>query len=171
MPHWIAKQCLLFVLSGICSSGAPTQPHPANPHYFLFQGKPAILITSAEHYGVVINMAFDYVPCLDALTADALNSIVNGLPASDGDARGMSEPGRTLYIYHSSKRRGSYVVTPGSYRERLVLKLPPANYNAEWIEPESGSVTASENFMLGSEKQGADFSRLLHRCGLKIQRT
>jgi len=81
MPHWIAKQCLLFVLSGICSSGAPTQPHP------------------------------------------------------------------------------------GSYRERLVLKLPRANYNAEWIEPESGSVTASENFMLGSEKQVADFSRLLHRCG------
>jgi len=25
--------------------------HPANPHYYLFRGRPTILITSAEHYG------------------------------------------------------------------------------------------------------------------------
>ncbi|MCG6187313.1 hypothetical protein [Maribellus maritimus] len=31
-----------------------------NPHYFLFRGEPTILITSAEHYGAVINLDFDY---------------------------------------------------------------------------------------------------------------
>jgi hypothetical protein len=38
----------------------PIQLHPENPHYFLWRGKPAILITSGEHYGAVLNRAFDY---------------------------------------------------------------------------------------------------------------
>ena len=38
----------------------PIQLHPVNPHYFLWRGKPAILITSGEHYGAVLNRAFDY---------------------------------------------------------------------------------------------------------------
>jgi hypothetical protein len=27
----------------------PIALHPDNPHYFLFRGKPTVLITSAEH--------------------------------------------------------------------------------------------------------------------------
>ncbi|MFC1634293.1 hypothetical protein ACFL5Z_05580 [Planctomycetota bacterium] len=38
----------------------PIQLHPKNPHYFLWRGKPTILITSGEHYGAVLNRAFDY---------------------------------------------------------------------------------------------------------------
>jgi hypothetical protein len=34
--------------------------HPDNPHYFLWRGKPTILITSGEHYGGVLNRDFDY---------------------------------------------------------------------------------------------------------------
>ena len=41
-------------------AGGPIQLHPENPHYFLFEGKPLALITSAEHYGAVLNMDFDY---------------------------------------------------------------------------------------------------------------
>jgi hypothetical protein len=52
---------------------APLALHPQNPHYFLFRGQPAILITSGEHYGAVVNLDFDYVKYLDTLAADRLN--------------------------------------------------------------------------------------------------
>src|SRR5256884_9049566 len=48
--------------------------HPKNPHYFLFRGKPTVLITSGEHYGAVLNLDFDYTRYLDTLHADHLNS-------------------------------------------------------------------------------------------------
>jgi hypothetical protein len=51
----------------------PISLHPENPHYFLFRGKPAVLITSAEHYGAVINLDFDYVTYLDCLAEHRLN--------------------------------------------------------------------------------------------------
>lgn len=60
-----------LLAAGLCAQ--PIQLHPSNPHYFLFQGKPAILITSAEHYGAVVNQDFDYVAYLDALKAYGLN--------------------------------------------------------------------------------------------------
>jgi hypothetical protein len=53
--------------------GAPISLHPQNPHYFLFRGKPTILITSAEHYGAVLNLDFDYTTYLRTLKADGLN--------------------------------------------------------------------------------------------------
>jgi hypothetical protein len=53
--------------------GVPIKTHPSNPHYYLYQGRPIILITSAEHYGAVINKDFDYVAYFDALQAYQLN--------------------------------------------------------------------------------------------------
>jgi hypothetical protein len=47
--------------------------HPDNPHYFRWRGKPAVLITSAEHYGAVLNADFNYTVYLDALARDGLN--------------------------------------------------------------------------------------------------
>lgn len=47
--------------------------HPDNPHYFQWQGKPTVLITSGEHYGAVLNLEFDYRKYLDTLAADSLN--------------------------------------------------------------------------------------------------
>jgi hypothetical protein len=55
------------------SHGKPISLHPDNYHYFLFRGKPAVLITSAEHYGAVINLDFDYLPYLDCLAGHRLN--------------------------------------------------------------------------------------------------
>src|SRR6266496_3101143 len=49
------------------------QLHPRNPHYFLFRGKPTVLITSGEHYGAVLNLDFNYVKYLDTLAKDGLN--------------------------------------------------------------------------------------------------
>ncbi|MBL8173632.1 MAG: hypothetical protein JNK48_03125 [Bryobacterales bacterium] len=51
----------------------PIRLHPENPHYFDFRGKPAVLLTSAEHYGAVLNGAFDYRKYLDTLAKDGLN--------------------------------------------------------------------------------------------------
>ena len=47
--------------------------HPDNLHYFLFRGKPTVLVTSGEHYGAVVNLAFDYRKYLDVLAAEGLN--------------------------------------------------------------------------------------------------
>lgn len=53
--------------------GEPLKLHPENGHYFEFRGKPAVLVTSGEHYGAVLNRDFDYVKYLDTLAADGLN--------------------------------------------------------------------------------------------------
>jgi hypothetical protein len=38
-------------------------------------------------------------------------------------------------IHHSEGRGGgSYTVTPGQYREDLVLHLPQGDYKSEWID-------------------------------------
>jgi len=51
----------------------PLALHPENPHYFIFRGKPVVLIGSTEHYGAVMNLDFDYVAYFDQLAADGLN--------------------------------------------------------------------------------------------------
>src|SRR5436309_3348161 len=68
----------LFALLAACfqlgvAGAAPLSLHPKNSHYFLFRGKPTILITSGEHYGAVLNLDFNYVEYLDTLKADGLN--------------------------------------------------------------------------------------------------
>ncbi len=49
------------------------QLHPENPHYFLWRGKPTVLITSAEHYGAVLNRDFDYSKYLKTLELHGFN--------------------------------------------------------------------------------------------------
>ncbi len=86
-----AVTCLLFLVSWclggetikvlltLCAAAAtisaaePIRLHPDNPHYFLFRGKPTVLVTSGEHYGAVINLDFDYKKYLAALEAAGLN--------------------------------------------------------------------------------------------------
>ena len=51
----------------------PIQLHPDNPHYFLWRGKPTVLITSGEHYGAVLNRAFDYKKYLKTLESYGFN--------------------------------------------------------------------------------------------------
>jgi len=63
----------VFVLFVMQAFAEPIKLHPSNPHYYLFNGQPTVLITSAEHYGAVVNLGFDYVAYLDALKAYGLN--------------------------------------------------------------------------------------------------
>ena len=64
-----------FVVALTCAAAfaQPIRIHPANPHYFLYAGKPTVLITSGEHYGAVLNLDFDYHRYLDTLHRDGLN--------------------------------------------------------------------------------------------------
>lgn len=55
------------------SQRKPISLNPQNPHYFLYQGKPTILITSAEHYGAVLNLDFDFMTYLEELKSKGLN--------------------------------------------------------------------------------------------------
>lgn len=46
---------------------------PDNSRYLEYQGKPVILITSAEHYGAVVNLNFDYKLYLSTLGKEGFN--------------------------------------------------------------------------------------------------
>ncbi|MEX0676508.1 MAG: cellulase family glycosylhydrolase [Pirellulales bacterium] len=56
---------LLFFLTATCFDHAsgewpPIAIHPDNPKYFLFRGRPLVLLSATEHYGSVVNRAFDF---------------------------------------------------------------------------------------------------------------
>lgn len=70
--YFILFLTAVFLLS--CSQkNPPLSLHPDNPHYFLFRGKPAVLIGSTEHYGAVMNLDFDYIAYLNELAENELN--------------------------------------------------------------------------------------------------
>jgi hypothetical protein len=78
MKYYHAFSWFLIILAVIsCGRSPSTHPplslNPDNPHYFLFRGKPEILIGSTEHYGAVMNLDFDYVAYLDELDSTELN--------------------------------------------------------------------------------------------------
>jgi hypothetical protein len=89
----------------------PLSLNPENPHYFQFRGKPAVLLTSGEHYGAVLNEDFDYSRYLSTLARHGFNLT------------------RTF--------AGSYVEVPGSFHiEGNTLAPKPGRYLAPW--PRSG---------------------------------
>jgi hypothetical protein len=72
----VTLRLALLLASLTVSSAAAKEPialHRGNPHYFLFRGKPAVLVTSGEHYGAVLNLDFEYRKYLDTLAQDGLN--------------------------------------------------------------------------------------------------
>jgi hypothetical protein len=73
----VALLCFLLIptrtLPAAGESPRPIALHPDNPHYFLFRGKPTVLITSGEHYGAVLNLDFNYVAYLNELGARGFN--------------------------------------------------------------------------------------------------
>lgn len=63
----------LLMLISCQNKNTPLSLHPDNQHYFLFRGKPTVLIGSTEHYGAVMNLDFDYVKYLDEISDKGLN--------------------------------------------------------------------------------------------------
>ncbi len=57
----------------VSETSGPVKLNPENPHYFLYRGKTLALVSSGEHYGAVINLAFDYHKYLQTLANDGMN--------------------------------------------------------------------------------------------------
>ena len=57
----------------ITSSAQPISIHHENPHYLVYKGIPTVLITSAEHYGAVLNTGFDYEKYLLTMHDEGMN--------------------------------------------------------------------------------------------------
>jgi hypothetical protein len=68
-----ARPCILANARTRAKKVKPIQLHPDNPHYFLWRGKPTVLITSGEHYGAMLNRAFDYSKYLKTLKSYGFN--------------------------------------------------------------------------------------------------
>lgn len=54
-------------------SDTPISLHAENGHYFSWNGKPTLLITSGEHYGALLNLDFDFDRYFETLAKDGLN--------------------------------------------------------------------------------------------------
>src|SRR5262249_24360100 len=50
----------LAVPVSIAPAAPPVALNPDTPRYFLFRGKPLVLIAASEHYGSVLTRAFDF---------------------------------------------------------------------------------------------------------------
>lgn len=62
-----------ILLCNTTQAAPPLRAHPQNPYIFEFRGEPTLLRTYGEHYGSVINPAFDYTRYLDVLERDGMN--------------------------------------------------------------------------------------------------
>lgn len=115
----------VLLLLGAEEGPEPIRLHPRNPHYFLFRGKPTVLITSGEHYGAVLNLDFDYLPYLDELAARGFNLT------------------RTF--------SGAYREIPGSFGIRGNTLAPaPGRYICPWARSETpGYFDGGAKFDLG----------------------
>ena len=107
MRNNLRLSLLLFLVLQFfsCERGnVPLCLHPDNPHYFLFRGKPIVLIGSTEHYGAVMNLDFEYIRYLDELSDKELNvtRTFSGIyvepQGAFGIARNTLAPGSEKYI-------------------------------------------------------------------------
>ena len=116
MKRSVLKAVAIALALAACESKTPVKKlialHPKNPHYFIYEDKPTVLITSGEHYGAVLNLDFDYVTYLDALSKDGLNLT------------------RTF--------TGAYVEPEGAFRiEQNTMAPAPERFICPWVRSET----------------------------------
>ena len=82
----------LAIASAVHAAEKPLSLHPDNPHYFLFRSKPTVLVTSAEHYGAILNREFDTDKYLAELHKHGLNltRAFTGVYCEDAKAFGIT---------------------------------------------------------------------------------
>ena len=117
---------VLTIPLSVVRSAEPLSLNSDNPHYFQFRGKPAMLITSAEHYGAVLNAEFDYVKYLDELAACGLN--------------------------HTRLFSGAYVEPDGAFNIRRNTLAPnPGKFLAPWTRSDqTGYANGGNRFDLNT---------------------
>jgi hypothetical protein len=60
-------------MSSSPAASPPIGLHPENTRYFQWRERPTVLVSSAEHYGAVLNLDFDFRKYLDVLSEAGLN--------------------------------------------------------------------------------------------------
>jgi len=134
------RLCLLTFLPAmmvLTVSAQPVDLHPDNPHYLIYQGKPLLLITSAEHYGAVLNKDFDYVTYLNTLQSEGMN--------------------------YTRIFTGSYVEIQGSFGIRNNTLAPvPGSFLAPWKRVSGPGIYKGENKFDLNQWEPAYFERLIN---------
>ena len=98
----------------------PIRLYPDNPRWFEWHGKATILITSAEHYGAVLNLDFDFRRYLEALQNDGMN--------------------------YTRILTGSYVEPRGAFGiKRNTLAPMPGRFIAPWARSDKGGYAGGGN--------------------------
>jgi len=67
----LAAALLLLVSSTVF--GKPVTIWPSNRHYFMYQGKPVLLIASDHHYGAIVDRDFDFAKFLNYMGENGMN--------------------------------------------------------------------------------------------------
>jgi len=70
--HLVAA-ALAWFGAAVASAAPPIRLHPDNPRWFEWRGKAVALITSAEHYGAVLNQDFEFHRYLEAMQLEGMN--------------------------------------------------------------------------------------------------
>jgi hypothetical protein len=166
-----------------------------NPHYYSFDGKPILLITSAEHYGGVINLDFDYIAYFDRLREYELN-YTRIYPGAHVEKRGYfplenpvaPEPGSLILPWKQTQEPGGAHGTKfdlETWNEQYFLRLRDfigeaaargifveiCFYNAQYPEMWSVAPFNRENNVQGfGDYDCNDFQTTLHKDWLKIQK-
>jgi hypothetical protein len=102
---------LLLTLAAVLAA-APIGVYPANTRYYEWRGKPAILVTSGEHYGAVLNGDFDYRKYLATLGKDRLNltriftGVYREAPGDFGITRNTLAPRDEAFVAPYAKGAG-----------------------------------------------------------------
>lgn len=132
----ITVVALLMLLAATTEAAdVPFALHPDNPHYFLFRGKPTLLITSGEHYGAVLNLDFDYAKYLDTLRAEGMN--------------------------HTRTFVGAYCEPDGAFSiARNTLAPAPGRFICPWARSEQPGYANGGNKFDLSQWDAAYFARL-----------
>jgi hypothetical protein len=132
--RYLLFTALLFCIS-FTSISQPVALHPDNPHYLIWKGKPIILITSAEHYGAVLNMDFDYRTYLKTLKEEGMN--------------------------YTRIFTGSYVEIPGSFGiKNNTLAPATGSFIAPWLRVNEPGLYKGENKFDLNQWDPAYFERL-----------
>lgn len=128
---------ILSVFFSIQLLAQPVSLHPENEHYFFYKKQALVLVTSAEHYGAVLNTGFDFVKYLETLKNEGMN--------------------------YTRIFTGSYVEVPGNFNiEKNTLAPEPGNFIAPWKRSsEEGSFPGENKFDLS--KWNPEYFNRLHK--------
>jgi hypothetical protein len=117
----------------------PVSLHPDNPRYLLYGGKPTVLVSSAEHYGAVLNLDFDFKTYLATMQRDGMNQ-----------ARLFS---------------GAYVENPGEFNIKSNTLAPArGRYICPWARSDKPGYPNGGNLFDLNKWDEAYFARLKEYC-------